>query len=51
MDSVRQDGESRLKTPNFNRGAEKILSVTESIQDTSPRIYPWGQCFNLKSKI
>jgi len=28
MDSVPQDGESRLKTPNFNRGAEKILFVT-----------------------
>lgn len=28
MDSVRQDGESRLKAPNFNRGSEKILSVT-----------------------
>jgi uncharacterized protein (DUF433 family) len=25
--------------------------MTESIQDTSPRIYPWGQGFNLKSKI
>ncbi|MEG3924161.1 hypothetical protein [Microcoleus sp. D3_18a_C4] len=25
--------------------------MTESIQDTSPRIYPWGQGFNRKSKI
>ncbi|MEG5034070.1 mechanosensitive ion channel domain-containing protein [Microcoleus sp. AT3-D2] len=25
--------------------------LTESIQDTSPRIYPWGQGFNRKSKI
>jgi len=50
-----------------------VKALTESIQDTSPRIhsfadsgprnkkpvseklapriYPWGQCFNLKSKI
>ncbi|MEG4121104.1 hypothetical protein QUA43_27010 [Microcoleus sp. N9_B4] len=28
MGSVRQDGESRFKAPDFNRGAEKILSVT-----------------------
>ena len=25
--------------------------LTESILDTSPRIYPWGQCFNLKSQV
>ena len=46
----------------------KLAILTESIQDTSPRIhpsrnkkpvseklapriYPWRQCFNLKSKI
>ena len=28
MGAVRQDGESRLKAPDFNLGAEKILSVT-----------------------
>jgi len=31
----------------FAVGAEVgALAVTESIKDTSPRIYPWGQCFN-----
>ncbi|MEG4146528.1 hypothetical protein [Microcoleus sp. Pol12B5] len=28
MGSVRQDGESSFKAPDFNCGAEKILSVT-----------------------
>jgi hypothetical protein len=28
MDFVRLDGESRFKAPDFNRGEEKILSVT-----------------------
>ena len=27
-DSVRQDGQSRLKAPDFNRGSQKILCVT-----------------------
>ncbi|AFZ09783.1 hypothetical protein Osc7112_5560 [Oscillatoria nigro-viridis PCC 7112] len=28
MGTVRQDGESRLKASDFNRGSQKILSVT-----------------------
>lgn len=31
MDSVRQDGESRFQAPDFNRGAEKILSLPKTL--------------------
>ncbi|MCC5624607.1 hypothetical protein [Nostoc sp. CHAB 5715] len=31
MDSVRLDGESRFKAPDFNRGEEKILSLLKPL--------------------
>ncbi|MEG5016031.1 MULTISPECIES: hypothetical protein [unclassified Microcoleus] len=61
--------QSRRENTAFNESElPKLWILTESIQDTSPRIhpsrnkkpvseklapriYPWGQCFNLKSKI
>jgi len=38
---------SRIQAPGFIRGEIKNLYPMK----LAPRIYPWGQCFNLKSKI